>query len=369
MLRFLIAWAFFSVSPALAEPEGPACDTAIDLRERGESMAGLLPTDQGEVNTCGYFAFSTYLDSYRISREGERGAAMARASAVGVGVENALRRGLPFWFPIQQSTDPLATRLGRWGATFCALANSVREVGYCADASLPTRTAEETAEFGNVTAEIYAGLLKIAETPAPLRGRALDRMIEGLHAKYVAWGTKRGEGVLLGPKTLRSLIESNITRPYETIRAVFFPNCGQSEKRRADFRFDACKTELYVGLDVLGVPTRDRDPLRTDRAARRVAELLERPHALPVPFAYCSSVLTEGKRYVGSSPAFGGNCGIHWSVIAGRRRIGKDCYLLVHNSWEAKATYSKDWMNDRGGIWVRERELIRSMLLVQWLEN
>lgn len=370
MLRPFALLFFFFVASALAElPLPSACDAPVDLRQPGESMNGLEMTTQGyeSNNLCGFFAFSTYLDATRISRGGERGATIVRSSPISIGVDNAIRSRIPFWFPLQNSTDPLALRGGRWGATFCALAESVKKVGYCADESLPIRTADETAKFSDVTTYIYELLLSIAEVPAFLRKQAIDQRLGPMYSKYVEWASDRRTATL-NQVQFRTLIEKTPTVPYETIRSIFFPRCQQASTRRRDFIYGACKSDVFVGLDITGIPTRTRDPLRTDRALRRVIELLERPHPLPVPFAYCSSVLKAGKRYQGASPALDG-CAIHWSLVVGRRKIGNDCYLLVHNSWEPKATYSKDWMVDGEDVWVREQELTRSMLMIQWLED
>jgi hypothetical protein len=367
MKRLLILFVALLSVPAFAEPS--VCDTPIDLRNPGESMEGLPPTTQGygPTNLCGFFTFSNYLDSYRISRNSERGATQIRSSPVAIGVENAIRRNIPFWFPIQNSTDPLDNRFGRWGSTFCALAKSVKDIGYCADDSLPTRTTDETAKFSDVATFFYHDLVKISDTPAPFRRKSIAAKIGPLYAKYLEWAGER-KSINFNQGQMLAIITANVAHPYESIRAIFFPKCAEATHRHQDLKFSACKGELFVGLDLLGIPTRDQDPLRTERAQKRVVELLSRPHALPVPFAYCSGVLKEGKRYEGMSAA-SEKCGIHWSLIAGRRRIGPDCFLLVHNSWKPDATYSKDWMVDGTDIWVREKELSRAMLMVQWLEE
>lgn len=372
ILALFLALAPLGAHAEFTDPDflpATSCDSPIDLRLPGEAMHGLTQTTQGygDTNLCGFFTFSNYLDSYRISRNGEDGDKITRSSPIAIGVENAIRRNIPFWVPIQNSTDPLAMRFGRWGSTFCALAAGVREIGYCVDGGLPTRTTDETAKFADLTTFFYGKLLQIAETPAFLRKGAIDKRIGDLYAKYVAWATER-KAVLLDQTSIRGLIEKNPTKPYETVRTIFLANCSDAAKRRMDLKYSACKSELFIGLDALGIPTEDRDPLRTDRAARKVAELLSRPHAMPVPFAYCSAVLTDGKAYRGKSP-LDPNCGIHWSLVAGRKRIGNDCYLLVHNSWEPGFEYAKDWVVDQGDIWVREQELTRAMLLTQWLED
>lgn len=364
-----ILLALVSAGVVFASETPADCDTPVDLRNSGESMDGLGMTTQGyeSNNLCGFFAYSTYLDAYRISHTGESGRTIVRSSPIAVGVDNAIRSKIPYWFPLQNSTDPLALRPGRWGATFCALANSVKKIGYCLDEALPTATADETAKFSDITTFFYEHLLSIAEAPATARKRIIDERLGPMYAKYLGWATERGS-VLLSQPEVRTLIEKTPTIPYLAIRSIFFPKCALSSNRRNDFNYNSCKSELYLGLDVTGIPTRSRDPLRSERALKRVIDLLERPRALPVPFAYCSSVLRAGKRYIGASPALK-DCWIHWSLVVGRRRIGNDCYMLVHNSWRPNSTYSKDWMVDGEDIWVREKELTRSMLMIQWLED
>ncbi len=385
-MRSFIGWGLFaffiSIVPGGANegrtsPEvTSACDSLVDLRAAGQPLEGLVPISQGyeDTNLCGFFTFSAYLDAYRVSRRGERGADLARSSAVAIGVDNAIRKNFPFWFPVQNSTDPLALRVGRWGSTFCSLARAVQEVGYCADAGLPTQTLDETAKFADITTLLYGHLLELAETRAAVRPKKLAAIMPVIYGKYLGWNAtvrnRNGEiPPAMGQDAMRAVIEKHVERPYESIRKIFLSKCSQPMNRNNDLRFRSCEGELYVGLDVTGIPTRDQDPLRSERASVRVQELLSRPNAMPVPFAYCSQVLIQGKRYDGAAPI--GKCGIHWSLIAGRKKIGGECHLLVRNSWnpEDEADYSKDWIIDGGDIWVREKELTRSMLVVQWLEE
>lgn len=385
-MRSFIGWGLFaffiSIAPGGADEGGllsagnSACDRPVDLRAAGQPLEGLVPISQGyeDTNLCGFFTFSAYLDAYRVSRRGERGVDLARSSSVAIGVDNAIRKGFPFWFPVQNSTDPLALRAGRWGSTFCSLARAVQEIGYCADAGLPTQTLDETAKFADITTLLYGQLLDLAETRSAAREAKLTKIMPEIYGSYLGWNatvrTRSGEmPVAMRQDAMRAVIEKNVERPYETIRTIFLSKCSHPMNRKNDLRFRSCEGELYVGLDVTGIPTRDQDPLRSERASVRVHELLSRPNAMPVPFAYCSQVLVQGKKYDGAAPV--GNCGIHWSLIAGRKKIGGECHLLVRNSWnpEDESEYSKDWTVDGGDIWVREQELTRSMLVAQWLED
>jgi hypothetical protein len=359
----LLAVGFISLS-AVA---GPPCDDAVDLRGPGRPLDGLENIAQGyeATNLCGFFTFSQYLDSWRVRYGSERGSTMNRASAVAIGVDHAIMRDLPYWLPLQNSTDPLSMRLGRWGSTFCSLARAVRDEGYCADESLPSRTVDATARFSDAATATYGDLLRIAETPPFLRAQAIERGMPKIYERYAKWASERGmEGSPAAQ--VRAWIEAEPERPYRTIRAMFFPKCANASARKFDFRFESCAGELYVGLDVTGLPIPNEDPLRKDRAAKRVHELLGRTDPLPVPFAYCGNVLVEGKKYSGATPL--ANCGLHWSLIAGRKNIGGECHLLVRNTWPPTDEYSPDWKVEGGDIWVREKELLRSTLLVQWLE-
>jgi hypothetical protein len=363
MLVFLAA---FLSAVSFAET-GPSRDP-IDLRARGGSLEGLHNVAQGyhATNLCGFFTFSQYLDAWRISRRGEAGRTMTRASAVAIGVDHAIRRDIPFWVPVQNSTDPLAMRVGRWGSTFCALAAAVRDEGYCVDPRIPTRYPEETGRFADVATSIYGSLLDVAYTPASRRGPVLEDALEASYSLYSRWGKRQG-APLATRGEVQSWITAEPTRPYRVIRKMLFPSCAEPDSRRFDFEFASCRSELYLGLDALGIPLPDHDPLRGERASRRLHALLEKPSAAPVPFAYCSRVLRAGKGYKGASPV-AGDCGLHWSLIAGRKTIDGESWLLVRNTFRPAATYSKDWIVEGGDIWVREKELLRAMLLIQWLE-
>jgi len=224
----------------------------------------------------------------------------------------------------------------------------VKEIGYCADASLPTLTIDETAKFSDVTTYIYGKLQGIAETPVWSRDEAISREIAGIYSKYFAWGIER-KLKLLDLESLRSIVEKNPQKPYVIIREVFFPNCVLARNRSSDLAFESCESDLYAD-------------------SNRIHELLDTKNPLPIPFAYCSKVLIKGKEFNDTFPV-GKNCGIHWSLIAGRKKIAGECFLLVRNSWRPGVKYSTDWIVENGDIWVREKELLHSMLLVQWLKE
>lgn len=368
-MRLCVIIALLISVSAFADAEPSACDTSVDLREEGQSLSGLENIAQGYNKNflCGFFTFSQYLDAWRVAHGRDRGEDMARSSAIVIGVDHAIHKDLPYWFPYQFSSDPLSLRLGRWGTTFCSLAEAVRDEGYCADPDLPTRMQEPPAKFADATKAVYEGLSAIAAASPRNRKTSIDKNFPAIYATYLEWGEDRGRQVLSQEQVL-AWIMKDPTKPYRTIREMFFPSCAKSTSRRNDFSFKSCGGEFYVGLDSTGIPSPNQDPLRTDRAARRIRELLEKPNATPVPFAYCSSVLSRGKGYDGAFPV-GHKCGLHWSLIAGRKKIGGECYLLVRNSWTNNSHYSKDWIVEGGDLWVREKELTRAMILVQWLKD
>lgn len=366
-MKTLILLASLASALASSPVFASACDSPVDLRRAG-SLDGLENVAQGydKTNLCGFFTFSQYLDAWRISNRSERGKTMPRSSSVAIGVDHAIRRNIPYWVPFQNSTDPLALRFGRWGSTFCALAKAVKEEGYCVDPALPSRTVDATAKFADATTFVYGKLQSIAETPAPLRERVLTREIASIYDRYSKWAAERRTQASSQDAVL-AWIREEPTKPYRTIRKIFFPNCAQPSARRDDFDFNSCSSEWYVDFDRNGVLL-EGDPVLKNRASNRIHSLLSGPNALPVPFAYCSKVLLQGKQYEGAGLGF--NCGLHWSLIAGRKKIGEDCYLLVRNSWTpGRRVYSPDWIVEGGDIWVREKELLRSMFLIQWLEN
>ena len=149
----------------------------------------------------------------------------------------------------------------------------MKEIGYCVDDRLPTRNPDETAKFADVTTYFYGQLMKIADTLPAFRDRAIDVRVGDLYAKYFAWASER-KNVTFDQGRIRALIAANATKPYETVRAVFLSDCSAAAKRRQDLKFASCESDVFVGLDALGFPTRDQDPWRSERALRRVVELL-----------------------------------------------------------------------------------------------
>jgi hypothetical protein len=220
------------------------------------------------------------------------------------------------------------------------------------DEALATRTPEATARFADANATVYESLLRIAETPLPQRPAAISRELPKIYAAYMAW--MGGRGNTPAPiETVRAVIEADPNRPYRAVREIFFPRCAEKTARNDDFEFTECYGEFYPPLE------------NRIRASRRVHELLGRKRPLPVPFAYCSNVLIDGKKYAGLNPT---NCRLHWSLVVGKKKIDGECHLLVRNSWSLSTQYSADWEVEAGDIWVREKELLSATLLVQWLE-
>ncbi len=365
-------FAFFFVLLRLLSPlsyayaEESDCDTPIDLRVADAPLAELDNIAQGysKSNLCGFVTFSQYLDSYRVSRLGVRGGNLVRSSGVSIGVENALRVGHPYWFPLQNSTDPLAMRVGRWGSTFCSLAASVKKMGYCTDSLLPTKNADETAKFADLTTYIYGRLLVIAgarnKNEKSVLTQEIDGVyghIDGIYPRYIQWVIERG-GVALSRAEVQATIEENPEFPYRVIEKLFFKNCDQQSNREKNFYYQTCEGEIFGGSDS-----------NSEKFKKKVNELLSEKRALPIPMAYCSSVLVVGKSFKRKNPV-GTACGLHWSLIAGRKKINGECHILVRNSWKyTHVKYSPDWVVEGGDVWVREEELSRAVMLLQWLKN
>ena len=126
--------------------------------------------------------------------------------------------------------------------------------------------------------------------------------------------------------------KSHFSRDYTTLSGTFAlsiveKSCsGWSPSIKA-----TCKEQPAYGLD------------RIDQELNK---------GLPVGFSYCSRVLQD-KSYRGFPQATPqGDCGMHASVIIGRKRDAKgSCQYLIRNSWGVN-TVKYDWKTDQGDIWV-----------------
>lgn len=108
----------------------------------------------------------------------------------------------------------------------------------------------------------------------------------------------------------------------------------------------------------------------------KLHRLLEKPNAQPIGVGYCGDLLDQGKNFRGYTRGLLGltsinikDCGMHESVVIGRKKINGKCHYKIRNSWGTHASYHKDWQNNRdGNVWVDEDTLTHNMGSMSYLE-
>ncbi len=334
----LSAFLFFISLSAFSDDHD--CST-IDLRNPGESLESVPPTSQGfgRTNLCGFYSASTLIDAWRGV------GASSKTSPIVLGVEHALRRNMPIWFPIQHTTDPLSNAGGRAGSIVCDVIQGARFVGGCTDPDLKSDDFKTSAEWADKTVAIYEILQKFGAKSAKRRRILLDSVTEQVMGVYLTMEPRSGV-LSFSRSELKNLIERNARKPYSTIRALFYSGCNQSENRIDLSELPVCKTGTRI---------------------ERVDLELERPAALPVSFAYCARIHKDGPEILkGLMPK---HCGMHWSVVIGRRKIGNQCYYLVRNSYHPERELHPAFIRDGMDFWIDRETLRRASYVFQWLER
>lgn len=359
---------FLGAASALAA--GDSCDRPIDLRKPGFTVGDhpVVSQGYGDTNTCGFFASSWLLDAYRKKHGigvGPDGKLAGLVQPIGLGVDLAIQRNMPIWFPIQNTTDPLSTQGGRWGSLACSVLRYARDYGACVDGSTLTSDLDSSAKLSDKTTMLYAKLLEYARLSKGDRAAGLDRYAATIYNLYLGTEPKPAAVDALSYDRVRGLLQANERDPYKTIRGLFFSRCKDQRVDLADL--PACRSKLYLGWDMFGINIRKR-PARVRKIQDRVDGLLSERDALPVAFAYCSKLLRGGKSAVGMSPLASG-CGLHWSLIIGKKKIGGKCSYLVRNSADPEKPYAKDWIRDGYDVWIDADDLAKSIYMLSWLDD
>lgn len=112
----------------------------------------------------------------------------------------------------------------------------------------------------------------------------------------------------------------------------------------------------------------------------KINSLLEAKGAGPIAVGYCGDLLTNGKNYRGYKSNFFGltstdvfDCGLHESLVIGRKMIGGKCYFKIRNSWGKNGSYHKDWSGLKehsrdGNVWLDADALTENMGSMSYLK-
>lgn len=351
-----------------AQPAVECGDIAVDLRNVGGSLHGIENTNQGRSNLCAQYTTGQVLDAWR-NQQGELNA-KERTSPLALAVDYAADSRWPLWIPVQNTTDPLSNRSGRWGGTVCPLVNYARNEGVCENSGLfkifEADGVLNSGEAADRAGKIYALLFTYAFAKPAVR-KTLQQSVPQAMRDLLSKSDLSLRSMLPSEEEIQSALLRSGGSPYEVLRILAFDSCAKNRTRPLA-ALPSCRSAVFVGLDSFGEhPV--RDVARTSRASTRLKSLLLRPKALPVAIAYCASVLDEGLAYRGHS-IVSDHCSAHWSAVIGMKTIGGACHFLVRSTADLEGKYlSSDWTRDGlGDTWVEAKSLERSMSLMQWLQ-
>lgn len=343
-----------------------ACDP-IDLRSPGESAEGLDFMAQGHTNLCSQYSASLLIDAWRQKTYGRRLSAEERTIPTALAVDLAISRRIPIWFPIQNTTDPLTDIPLRWGGIACPLVRQSRAYKSCLASSLENPVADlQSPDLPNKSYDLYNIAYRYARLKKKNRAAQLDAVTDQIRNLLETKLPKPRRTWLR--EEIRDAVQTYARKPYKLVKHLLFETCSSPENLAQNKRIPVCHTEVLLTLSQFGLGKK-QDFLKAGLGLRRIHALLGRNGALPIPFAYCANVLSEGYAYQNRS-ILAGRCRAHWSAIIGRKKIDGKCHLLVRNSWEPEGesaraiVWPKDAPND---VWVEDETLYRSMAAFSYL--
>lgn len=338
---------------------------SIDLREPGQSMNSMPFLDQGDLSVCAPYTASAMIDAWRIRKEGRVLRPDERTSPLALAIEFAARNDFPYSFPIQNSTDPLATEKFRWGGIVCISVNSAREIGVCTDDVLK-ETQGQSLEAIAKTDALFHALRDYQKMRPEMREEKRTRMTNRIHTIL----SSLPPAIEARFVPTKKLIEEELTfftgdDPYVPMSRLLLAKCRS--KRTALPDLPTCRTKLDAGLDAFGWGF-PRVPFRENEAYITVKELLGRDRPMPISMAYCHRVVRDGFAYRPTS-ILADQCNQHWSLIVGsRQKFGRGQILVRDTDGGSPDRVSADWEVDRGDVWIDAETLMKSVYALEWLE-
>ena len=149
-------------------------------------------------------------------------------------------------------------------------------------------------------------------------------------------------------------------------RGVFGSDCQPQDKFRAPFEITCQAIGTY------GYSSRQMKPVLQRRLLNHLSEAKS---ATPVGISYCSALLQKGpdwkKGTQEASDLFRTpECGMHASIVVGKRQKNGSCQFLIRNSWGTDCdSYAKTWECQNGQIWVDADALLENTYELQFVKR
>lgn len=342
-----------------------SCVDALDLREPGKSMHGVPFLDQGDTNLCAPYTAAEMIDAWRSVRAKRDLKPEERTSPMALGLEFAAKNDFPYSFPIQNSTDPLARKTGRWGGIVCVFVNSAREIGACSDRVLK-ETQGQSSEAIAKTEALFHALKDYLALDARNRDEKKKRFAERIYTILSSLPPKTGTSYTpTVDEIAQELAFFTGDDPYVPLSRLLLAQCRKDRTPLPDL--PECRSKIDAGLDGFGWGIRPV-PFREAETFKKVKKLLSRADPTPVAITYCHKVVRKGRAFRPTS-IIAPDCGSHWSLIIGSRQKAGRCEFLIRDTDGGKADrISSDWEIDRGDVWLDAETLMSSTYVLEWFE-
>lgn len=321
-----------------------SCST-IELDKNGGSMSSVSVLDQGQTNTCYSHAGAVMVDAWLHSHGGDRS-----------------KQTNPFVAALQTNHDYMSATLRNFS---CDAIDRIKDHGSC---NMKNYTQTERTQMRLLMDE-----LKDLHYRDPFQ--SMNRSINSNH-RFLSETRKNAEEIfcqinqvfpeLVADKNINDILDVTRTMSKTTyIRRLTRLMCDGNHTMVSPP--PQCQGERRI---------RHGGQSKSREYKNRIHQLLTKRNAQPVGVGYCSGFLSEGKNYRGYNSGFLGftslsvkDCGLHESVVIGRKMIRGKCHFKIRNSWGKYAVYHPDWQNNYdGNVWVDEETLTANMGSISYLE-
>jgi len=368
MKVILISILSLSMSQSLAK----SCST-IDLDKNNGAMAKVKPLDQGYTNTCYAHAGTVMLDAWLHSHGGDKSKQTSSVASAVFSQGSVMSAGL--------------------GNISCSAIDAIYDHGRCektgfddkvwnefadgmGESGLWTSRSQRSVKLMDLLGEIYV--------KPPRRRGGKNFVRRGYYSKKRKWKKENAQRANLiycnldaiGLSTFNSMnvkdIENALNANFKSsyLKRMVGALCGEKLTELKGKQPQCKKMMRYQHAE-------NKTP---KKFKNKIHEILENPNnPQPIGVGYCAKVLQKPAGFRGFKKGILGFvslstvldadvCGLHESVVIGRKEINGKCHLKIRNSWGADAVY-RNWPSDNNGnVWVDEDDFTHNMGSLTHLE-
>ncbi len=349
----------------MASAYGAECST-IDLDKGNGSMANIPPLNQHYTNTCYAHAGAVMLDAWLHSHGGDR-----------------TKLTSPLATAVFNNGDMMSMGLGNIS---CAAIDSIDDYGRCEKNGFddkvwndfkffdPISPSQRATDIMKLLGELYVKPPR-KRFSSKSNGFSQNRKLRKWKKENKIRAQKiycSMDSLSLGTfsnVSLESLEDAMASISKETYyKKMIQTLCGNKIEDISD-DIPSCNSSKRI------LHAEDRTP---KNFKKKIHEILESDNPQPIGVGYCGNLLYKGKDFRGFKKGVlgfvsldvltGSDCGLHESVVIGRKMVNGRCQLKIRNSWGADATYPRWESDNNGNVWVDEETFTQNMGSLTYLE-